>query len=353
MESQRLCTMLVLISSLLLAIVSAANCSCPAAVVVGPTIKLTDFPNGTWVENLNLRPDGTVLATFYQPSARIVLYDPSSNTVQTVTALSDQHTGTGPVIQIGEEGIYYYAASIHGASVTTFEPGTAGIWRVNVTSFSEGDGDPVPSTLIANVTGSIACNGGTGLAGTNLMFISDSQASVIWRIDTLTGEVDVAANDTLLRNTTAEGLGVNGIHTLRSYMYFTNTDLSVYGRFPIDESGYQIAPAEVLLNLPFTGADDFALVGETGNAILTGDPSNGTYFVTTYPEKCITKLNDLIGPTAVALEFTGNASATVWASTDGGFAGWRMQPVTVAGTLSKFSLSWGDGETGEDALALL
>lgn len=105
---------------------------------------------------------------------------------------------------------------------------------------------------------------------------SDSTGGKIYRFDTKTGEVAVAASGPAFKGASdpdvALPLGVNGLKVKGNYLYFTNTYQGTFGKFQIDPHGNKVGSVEILARLPLpTGFgnhfDDLALDNE-GNAYV-------------------------------------------------------------------------------------
>ena len=123
-------------------------------------------------------------------------------------------------------------------------------------------------TLIANLSATLP-DGVVALAEQDLVLVADAAEGVIWRVDTLTGQCEVAISHDAFKPTSAIPLGVNGLHiAANNYLYFTNTARHLLGRIPIDERGTQAGPVEIVTS-DLIFSDDFALRAD-GTAYIAG-----------------------------------------------------------------------------------
>ena len=135
--------------------------------------------------------------------------------------------------------------------------------------------DPAIS-LIANLTNVTTPGGMTALDRTqDVVLLADPPKGIIWRIDTQTGDYEVAIQDPALVSTSKMiPLGVHGIHISNGYLYFSNLGSNALSRVPISACGSARGPVEpiAILTLP----DDFAVTND-GTAYVAG--ANSLYRV--------------------------------------------------------------------------
>jgi hypothetical protein len=260
--------------------------------------------------------------------------------VQIVHHFHNEKIGALGIAEV-EPDVYSFATFHRGSLATNPPPGTGQVWSFNLSGFN---GTEVPVTSVSNLTESIFPSGMTASRHEprNLL-LADSQKSVVWRIDPATGVYDVSTNDTLLVNTTSTllGLGVNDLHVKNDFVYSTNSQQNLFGRYPISTSGLQCGPIEILKKLTFTGVDDFTVFpGLFDAAIMATDPMNGTLF---QYQSCTKRLANTNGTTANKVawsQMAANGSVPVFVASEGGFEAYESfaSPIKVVGALSVFEM---------------
>lgn len=126
-----------------------------------------------------------------------------------------------------------------------------------------------------------------------------------WSVNIKTGAYATAITDPLFTNTPAILLGINGIHTHKSTLYFTNSAQQIYGSVPIDSStGAATGSASVIAKATEGNFDDFALlrngaafIATQENALSYVDP-NGNVAIIAGGGNDTT----LVSPTSAALK---------------------------------------------------
>jgi hypothetical protein len=105
-----------------------------------------------------------------------------------------------------------------------------------------------------------------------LVLLADASKGVVWKVDVNTGAYDVAVRDNafLIPEDALIPLGVDGIHILNDYLYFTNLASNTLGRIAIHSNGSARGSAETVGKMTFP--DDFALAKD-GTAYVAGDNS--------------------------------------------------------------------------------
>ncbi|KAH7006879.1 hypothetical protein EDB80DRAFT_513268, partial [Ilyonectria destructans] len=97
------------------------------------------------------------------------------------------------------------------------------------------------------------------------LLVADCAAGSLLRLDTRTGSVKTVISDPLFAPVPEPGsnllLGINGVHALGGWLYFTNKNQRLYGRIAITHDGLAVGtPAEVIARgLNGSTFDDFAL----------------------------------------------------------------------------------------------
>jgi hypothetical protein len=115
------------------------------------------------------------------------------------------------------------------------------------------------------------------------VLLADSARGIIWHVNTNTGAYNVGIQNDAFRPTNPQiPLGVDGIHVLNDYLYFTNLGNGTISKIPIDAHGTATGAIEPWANI--FGPDDFALRADgtayvVGFNTLHGVSPNGTVTV--------------------------------------------------------------------------
>jgi hypothetical protein len=302
----------------------------PSSPPKSPIQTIYEFPNETWVENIAVRSSGQLLVTIIT-TPDLYQVDPFSSSPATLVHSFPHATSTLGIAEIQPD---VFAVVVGNWSTTTFSTtnGSYSVWEVDLRPFELGENGITTKAAvskIADIPEASFLNGLTLLAPLSpYLLIADSGLGVVWRVNYLTGEYKIVLDNALFKPVPGQVvLGINGIHTRDSSLYFTNSFQKLFGRVPISSVGTATGPYAVIA---YNGlGDDFAFDIE-GNAYITQDPSDSLEQVT--PEGKVTVLagnvNETVmeGDTAAAFGRTWGDFKTLYVTTNGGIAG------AVAGT---------------------
>ncbi|KAJ5494681.1 hypothetical protein N7463_010768 [Penicillium fimorum] len=218
-----------------------------------PTLReIHSFPNGTWIENITVRPNGNLLVAVLS-TAELWEIDPSIPSGSGSAHLIHHFDGAEDADGITELSPHIYAVIASNS-----------VWTINLREHELSK--PILITKLS--AGSL--NGIAALDEGNAVAITDSQLGLIWRLDLQTGSYNVIHQDETMAANNDMGLllGVNGLKIVNDYMYYSNTPKRILCRVRIDtHTGRALGPYEVISN--DTRADDFA-IGPHGVGYLAG-----------------------------------------------------------------------------------
>lgn len=123
----------------------------------------------------------------------------------------------------------------------------------------------LPGTVkkVASISQGESLNGATILTGApDIVLIADSALGAIWKVNITTGDSNKVIQDDLFAASDSFPLGMNGIKTRGSNLYFTNSAQGIFGTVPISELlGTATGPVRTIATLPdnLLAYDDFAL----------------------------------------------------------------------------------------------
>ncbi|RAL12657.1 uncharacterized protein BO97DRAFT_424292 [Aspergillus homomorphus CBS 101889] len=185
--------------------------------------------NGTWLENLALRPSGLILVT-RMDVPELWTVDPATGQETLVSTFPKRPLGKLVITDIGHPVV-----------------GTWGVYEVDLSShsssalLSSGEGGSASVRKIATLGEAGWLNGMARLPGPGdtdraVVLIADSVNRVIWQLDARTGAYGVALNDAAsmaASPTDPLGLGVNGVRVWREYVYWSTNSRSAVFRVPV------------------------------------------------------------------------------------------------------------------------
>nr|7X36_A Chain A, EupfF [Penicillium janthinellum]7X36_B Chain B, EupfF [Penicillium janthinellum]7X36_C Chain C, EupfF [Penicillium janthinellum]7X36_D Chain D, EupfF [Penicillium janthinellum] len=270
-----------------------------------PERLLHHWPNGTWVENIAVRPNGNLLLTTSTPNGTVWhVKKPWTDTPEVELAYNFDEW-VDRLIGIGETtpdkyivvGSRFYSPDAYSSHVDR----TFAAMELDFTK------EPPSTRMVAWMPEAELLQGVAALPwDRSIVLISDQYVlrprykqvdwtpspGQIWRLDTKTGDYELVMTDYAEMNTTyAHGpdVGINGIRILGNELYWVNQDNGGVYRVEIQKNGHPVPPAvpEVVSVVESQLWDDFAfgpgdedLLWVTGlNAVYAVSKKNGTAVV--------------------------------------------------------------------------
>ncbi|EMR88720.1 putative six-bladed beta-propeller -like protein [Botrytis cinerea BcDW1] len=222
---------------------------------------LYEYPLGTFIESIAIRPNGELLMTLpYNSSVHSI--DPlHSNYTPTVVHNFDGLTIFGMTEY--ERDVY----AVNGGRFSSSTGPVAGTYRVDSLNLTQ---TMATSSTIANISSGQFLNGMTSLprwgVGPRNLLVNDVAAGIVYNLDPVSGKYFIAINNTYTQaheHPNLGAVGVNGIKIGDGMVYLTNTGLGMLVRFPIHENGTEVAGGAVeILSHEANSTwfyDDFAL----------------------------------------------------------------------------------------------
>ena len=314
----------------------------PVSTALAPTRLLHQFPNDTYLENIAVRPNGSLLVTA-GTAPDLYLLNPSNPSPQPI--LVHRFTDALGTFGITETtpDTFYLIVSNGSLSQIIPPPKSTRIFRV---SFPEPDEMFANVQLISIVSDVGLLNGLTSLDADTIL-AADSVQGVVHAINLTSGISKVVIQDPLmapLSNFTGPGfnLGINGLHIQDNYLYFTNTARAIFARIAINTDGRPAGPpATVIADAPSgAGFDDFAL-GWGGCAFAAVGTGNTIDEIGLDGRQEIIAGNlnstEIAEPTSVAFG-KGMEWGKLYVTTGGGFAAPVNGDVVVGGQVVEIDL---------------
>ncbi|KAM7212105.1 hypothetical protein V8F06_012505 [Rhypophila decipiens] len=214
-----------------------------------PVTQIYQFSDATFVENLHVLPSGHVLLTTLS-TGHLFSVDPKAhNPTPGIVATLGNTTALTGIAALPGNSLYAVTGGTHTSF--GFLPGSMSLFVVLITQLPNKaprghvvTSIPFPDTSIMN--------GLDALPKQPLTLLSaDSIGGRILRINTLTGQTDVAWSDPAIGSGNPSlPLGINGLKIVGDFLYFTNSGQGTFGRVPIDKFGNKVGAAQILATLP-------------------------------------------------------------------------------------------------------
>lgn len=310
-----------------------------------PNHIITQFPNPTWLENIAVRSNGDLLLTESAPTAALHLVsNPNPNphspngstakrtTIHTFSSVQALFGITEPVpdlfVIVGGNVSTSTSTSASGpASGPGTPPSDEGSWffawsvdfrRAHSTIVGSGNETKPKITQIAHLSKVLLPNGLASIPGDpNVVLVADSFAGLVWRLDILSGEYDIAVQvpEMAAPTTTSNSsnlVGINGIKVYQEYLYWTNSAAVKIYRVKLSQNGYHAgngtAGVETVADLSSeaTFLDDFAIDDDDGVIWVATNSGNKLFAVDT---KGKTRKVVLVGGGETELTLAGDTAA--------------------------------------------
>ena len=233
-----------------------------------PTNLIYQFPNGTFVENLAVRPDGSILLSFITAPELYLLQPSSTKPDPRLLYRFDNATSTLGITEVSRDTFIVAVTNISGPAQGV--PGSSNLWRV---SFPKPKSTP-KIALAAKIPNVVTPNGLVTL-NKHKILLADSAKGLVFVVDVDTGVSSVAITDPLFANN-GRPISVNGLKILGHTLYFTNTAQNILGQVDINlKTGAALGPASKVVDAlpPGKGYGDLALT-DNGIAYVTNAAGN-------------------------------------------------------------------------------
>jgi hypothetical protein len=257
-----------------------------------PSKVIGQLSNGTWLENLVVRPNGDILTTLLFPYGSIYTIRQSPQGLNGLELLANFTSvnslgGISPVAVPSCLETYV----VVGANTTGLSQPIQGTWSAWTVTFHPMEQGATHENIRINKVSDMSANS-TFLNGVisipdvpHAVLVADSAAGSVGYLDIETGEFDPHAFDFPEMQPLPGGtfpLGIDGIRIHDGYLYFTVALRVIIYRIALAASGYPArgATPEVVANLTSLahGLDDFA-IDSRGNIFVATNFDNSVLYV--------------------------------------------------------------------------
>ena len=280
-----------------------------------------EYPLGSEIENLVLRPSGSIITTIGN-SPHLYEVDAVKNASPKLIHTFDDTAGASGISASSEHDKYFVITG--NFSFQTFTP-TPGSYAIHQLSYLE-CGTPVVKR-IASLAPISQPNGMVTVPNSPNVLIADCRGGFIYRFNTKTRKLDTYFDHPLLKPKTDDQIifGVNGVKFSRGYLYFSNTDQMIVARIKATGMEQRLTGnPEIVASM--AAVDDFTVDDRTGDLYLAEQGTvNGIGFVARKAYGAQPKTivggptnKDFLGPTA-AIWAKGAVGKKLVVSLTGGF----------------------------------
>lgn len=327
--------------------VSASSIQDPANLS-GEVINIYQFlSNGSFIDNIVFRSDGTLLLTRIDVP-EIWSVDPHTGAGSLAYNFSPDSANISSCFGITEIDYDVFAVVTGEFDVRTFAatPGSFGVWKLDFTAQHDEDNDsfyywqmkqrstPTVSKVV-DIPEAKALGASTLFESgdSRFLLVSDSPEGIIWRLDLKTGEYNpILSDESMLPGPNKPAMGVNGIQVYDGYLYYASVTKREFHRVQLDETASANGPYELVLDNIAVDNFDIAIDGDvyfatnTENMILRLTAEGELVQVAGDKDSIV-----LAGPTCCRLHPSGNE---LFVGTNGGLTApvndWFEEPGKVA-----------------------
>ena len=281
---------------------------------------MTQFPLGTFVENIAVRQNGLLLVTLATPTREhhVVQVDPLNKKRQPAIVASFPINCTG-ITEVDTDVFYVNVGPLGEVSPVS------AIYKIDVSAFAANEQGYVqhPATVskLLDIPDARFLNGATTLNRKKGIILVADSFGLVYRIDVRTATATVLLKDPLLERTGPPVIppGINGVKVFRGYLYMDNSAKALYLRAKIDSDGVKVGPIEVVKT--DLAADDF-VIDQDGSAYLTTHITNEVLKLS--PNGVVTVVAGspgdtlVAGTSAAAFGRTPADQRSLYVTTDGG-----------------------------------
>lgn len=227
---------------------------------------------GTWLENIAVRRDGTLLVTRVD-APELWAVDPATGAGSVLITLPAPFTSL--------TGITETMPDVFAIGVGQYDMAKGavqGSWEIWLFSLASGtDGAQASLRKITAVPDAGLINGLTTWDANTILAVDSTHGSV-YKVDLTSGDLTVALTDELMTPgpNAFIPIGINGVKVRDGYVYFTNSMRTSLNRVPVDEHATATGPVEIVAS-GFPN-DDFAF------------DADGTAYIVTHPQNTLVKV---------------------------------------------------------------
>jgi hypothetical protein len=237
--------------------------------------------NGTWIENIVHLPDNDLLLTRVDVP-ELWRLNPSTREAKLLHNFAETGVNSlAGITQLQPNLFAILGARFDLVPAPKLYPGSGKVFLADLT-----DSQKPRFTTAKNISDSLLPNGAATF-DKDTIIIADSVLGVLYRLNVFTGALGLVSNDTLLKSTPEQLVGVNGVKVWsppvssyaegkkeQKYLYFTSSAQELFARIPLTPSAAPAGPIEIIAANVGSFFDDFILDSRDGSALAATNTNN-------------------------------------------------------------------------------
>jgi hypothetical protein len=202
------------------------------------------YPNGVLLLNLLTSPNMYMLDPETQ-AARIIYTFPNALSVLGTTEVSPD--------------VFAVAVGNYSIATASSVKGSYSVWKVDFNSNEEQSDNVKPTVAkVVDISEAAFLNGMETLTGSDdEVLVADSGLGAVWKVDVSSGKYEIVIQIPEIATAKLQ-IGINGLHLLNGYLYWTNSEANTFYRAKVDQ-GVSLVPGTTAEPLANSGTfmDDF------------------------------------------------------------------------------------------------
>ena len=250
------------------------------------TTILHEFKNSTWIENLYVLPDTSILASTLSHPFLYHLESHSAQLNKTQAKILYTFPNATSTLGIAELAPYIIAVNVGTLSAATLKA-MPGSFRIDILDVSA---RTRPRLLASHALPNAGLlNGLTFLPeAPGYLLAADSNNSFVWRLNIHSGQIDHFANPLFAKASIVSSSAINGLQVPThppafsvTYLYFSNSNTNIFGRIAIALDGLpltQDTKAQKLVDASnHSSFDDFVFAPDGSFAYIASWTADSLY----------------------------------------------------------------------------
>ena len=214
------------------------------------------FPNPSWTANIAVRPNGVLLLNLLT-SPNMYMLDPETQAARIIYTFPNALSVLGTT----EVSPDVFAVAVGNYSIATASSvkGSYSVWKVDFNSNEEQSDNVKPTVAkVVDISEAAFLNGMETLTGSDdEVLVADSGLGAVWKVDVSSGKYEIVIQIPEIATAKLQ-IGINGLHLLNGYLYWTNSEANTFYRAKVDQ-GVSLVPGTTAEPLANSGTfmDDF------------------------------------------------------------------------------------------------
>ena len=253
---------------------------------LGTTTVLHEFKNGTWIENLYVLPDTSILVSTLSHPFLYHLDPPSAQSNETQAKILYTFPNATSTLGIAELAPYIIAVNVGTLSAVTLKA-MPGSFRIDILDVSARTRPRLLASHALPNTGLL--NGLTILPeAPGYLLAADSDNGFVWRLNVHSGQIDDFADSLFAKAPGVSSSAINGLQVPTqpsaasvTYLYFSQSNTNIFGRIAIAPDGLPLTQdtkaQKVVDAFNDSSFDDFILTPDGSFAYIAGWTADSLY----------------------------------------------------------------------------